>query len=181
VLCRFILSLVLFLAGFSASAKECTLDVALRDPKLANNSQFWDDYSKLKSTENADEVGALLKKYGYSDSSTVGSGSRPMGATAQSNFSRSAQLTIEKKAEKEISALPSNLKSKLDDFVGSMTKPGGVQEVRNNPGRYHLERLSQFGDHAYSIRLNDGYRVLFDMDDAGVVIRRVNKGQIHRN
>lgn len=159
-------------------AKECGLEVALRDPKIANNSQFWDDYAKLKSTEDTEAVSALLKKYGHSEAIDLPAGSstatRPLPQ-------RSAQISIERKAEKEIAALPKNLQTKVDEFMTSMAKPGGVLEIRNNPGRYHLERLAEFGDKAYSIRLNDGYRVLFNMDETGVTIRRVNKGFIHGN
>lgn len=162
-------------------AKECALDAALRDPNIANNPQFWEEYSKLPSTEDSKAVENLLRKFGHQESHQNGPQTTTTSSSAGKSPSRSMSLNIDKKAEKEIAHLPSNLKSKLDEFVSSMTKPGGVQEVRNNPGRYHLERLSQFGDHAYSVRLNDGYRVLFDMTDSDFTIRRVNKGQIHGN
>lgn len=168
--------ILIFVSG--AWARECGLEAALRDPNIASNPQFWEDYSKLPSTEDTKAVGDLLRKYGHHD---AGGGVTPAQATTAHNPNRSLSLNVDKKAEREIAHLPPNLKSKVDDFVTTISKPGGVLEVRNNPGRYHLEKLSQFGENAYSVRLNDGYRVLFDMTDAEFSIRRVNKGQIHGN
>lgn len=54
-----------------------------------------------------------------------------------------------------------------------------MHEIRNNPGRWNLEKVEQFGKNARTIRLNGGYRVLFDVTPDSVEIRRVNKGQIH--
>lgn len=176
---RFKFLILLFILIFTGTleARECGLEAALKDPKIANNAAFWEEYSKLPSTEDAKAVGELLRKYGHQES---GAGNAAQGAISK-NPAKSLSLKVDRKAEKEIAHLPSNLRAKIDEFTASMIKPGGVLEVRNNPGRYHLERLTQFGEHAYSVRLNDGYRVLFDMTDTEFSIRRVNKGQIHGN
>lgn len=175
---RFLNLVLSFLFSFNVLAKECGLEVALRNPKVANNSEFWQDYAKLKSTEDGQAVAALLKKYGVDHTPDLPVGNAPVGAVSSQ---KSLRIDIDRKAGKEISGLPPNLKGKVDEILSTLAKPGGIQEIRNNPGRYHYEKLSQFGNKAHSVRLNDGYRILFDLDDTGVVLRRVNKGQIHGN
>lgn len=44
------------------------------------------------------------------------------------------------------------------------------------------EKMPGFGKNSHSIRLNSGYRVLYELTPEGeVIIKRVNKGQIHKN
>jgi plasmid maintenance system killer protein len=58
-------------------------------------------------------------------------------------------------------------------------RPGGVKELYDNPGRWHFEKLPEFGPDAHSVRLNNGFRVLFDMKEGRLILREVNKGHIH--
>ncbi|MNT82845.1 hypothetical protein D3C72_2226330 [compost metagenome] len=53
-----------------------------------------------------------------------------------------------------------------------------MQEVRNNPGRWRLEKLH---DDTHTVRLNDGYRIKFQEEGDSLVIIRVNAEQIHKH
>ncbi len=157
----------------------CSLSDVLKDPALSQNAAFWDDYAKLagKGEPSEMKMQALVEKY----KGSAGSSKSTATAAAKSDFKASSTYRVQAKAEKEIKALPKNLNGKVDEFIELATKPGGIQEIRNNPGRWHYEKLAQFGDNAHSVRLSDGYRILFDYDkDTNhFEIRRVNKGQIH--
>lgn len=156
------------------ASESCLLNEALKDPTIANNPQFWEDYAKINSSKlsSEKEIELLVAKYKLSLKATT----KP---TAEFNPSR--KVNIQHKAEKEIQHLPKNLHQKLDEFISTATGPHGLKDLLDNPGRWHYEKLPQFGSKAHSVRLNDGYRVLFDVTDDGIEIRRVNKGQIHGN
>lgn len=169
-------SLILVLAfSLGAHAKDCLLSEALKDPQLSANEEFWREYGALSPKEQASDshLKALVSKYRSAD--------RTVGPSATPNAVRVLNLAIQNKAEKEIKVLPPNLKQKVDEFLSVALKAGGIKEIRDNPGRWHLEKLPQFGESAYSVRLNDGYRVLFDAGPDAIEVRRVNKGQIHGN
>jgi len=168
---------VVFILTNSLVAKasdNCILSAALKDPKIANNPQFWNDYAKINSSKLSSdkEVELLLEKYKLSLQSAPNS---------RAEFSPSRKFNIQHKAEKEIQHLPKNLHQKLDEFIATATASKGLKDLLDNPGRWHYEKLPQFGSKAHSVRLNDGYRVLFDVTDDVIEIRRVNKGQIHGN
>lgn len=156
------------------ASDSCLLNEALKDPGIANNPQFWEDYAKINSSKlsSEKEVELLLEKYKLSLKSAT---------TTTAEFSPSRKLNVQHKAEKEILHLPKNLHQKLDEFIATATAPHGLKDLLDNPGRWNYEKLPQFGNKAHSVRLNDGYRVLFDVTDDGIEIRRVNKGQIHGN
>lgn len=170
--------ILLLLFSSQAFASKCLLNDALKDPALSSNPQFWEEYSSLtqKGKSSDESLQLLIKKYSPSLQSTT-----TAATNSTSSFQKSLALNLDSKAEKEIKTLPKNLKGKVDEFLDAALKPGGIKEIRENPGRWHMEKLPQFGDNAYSIRLNDGYRVLFDVTDGSLQVRRVNKGQIHGN
>ncbi|MNL24309.1 hypothetical protein D3C87_1457370 [compost metagenome] len=174
---RFLAALFLVF-GVQAHATSCLLSDALKDPALSGNEKFWAEYGKLSPKDQHSDVAlkALIEKY-----QGVGAGATQTASTVNSAGSGALKLTIQHKAEKEIKHLQKHLKEKVDEFLEIALKPGGMQEIRNNPGRWHYERLSQFGDHAHSIRLNNGYRILFDLNGDTIEVRRVNAAQIHGN
>lgn len=181
MLCKSILILAFLFSAFWVEAKECALDVALRDPKIANNSSFWEDYSKLKNTQDEKAVGELLKKYGHnseSSPSNVVSRSSSSGAATQAG-PRSLRVNISPKAEKEIENLRDGMKEKVDEFMATVAKPGGIKEIRDNPGRWRLEKLG--GGNVQTVRLNKGTRIMFEVDGDDLRILRVNREQVHND
>ena len=174
---RFLVSL-LFVFSAQAHATSCLLSEALKDPVVSGNEKFWAEYGKLSLKDQHSEVAlkALIEKYQRADAEV-------MQTTSVANMAGRGglKLGIQHRAEKEIKHLPKHLKEKVDEFLEMALKPGGMQEIRNNPGRWHYEKLSQFGDHAHSVRLNNGYRVLFDLNGDAIEVRRVNAAQIHGN
>lgn len=168
-----IISLLLILNISVAQAAKCLLAEALKNPQLASNEQFWKEYSQLADAGNASdkELEALLKKY----NATL------ENQTSQAPVLKPSMKISIKPAEKEISKLPSHLREKVEEFLKTVSGPDGIQEIHNNPGRWHLEKTPQFGPNAHTIRLNDGYRVMFDIEPDQVTVRMANKGKIHSN
>ena len=170
MLSRLILLFIL-LSSTIVMASHCLMSEALKDPKLAQNGKFWEEYSGLaaKGEIPYDKMQALINKHGgFSDGK---SGAEPK------TFKKSISLEVQHKAEKEIKALPKSLKEKVDEFLELALKPGGMQEVRNNPGRWRLEKLH---DGSHTVRLNDGHRIKFQEDGDNLIILRVNADQIHK-
>ncbi len=164
----FINTLLISLACF---AGQCLMSEALKDAKLAKNDKFWEEYGALAAKGDVPdaEMKALIEKYGGLSSASK--------VTATAPVEKSFKLTVQSKAEKEIKTLAPALKNKVDEFLDTALKPGGMQEIRNNPGRWHLEKLN--GTDAYTVRLNDGYRVLFQVEGDSLKVLRVNAAQIH--
>ena len=169
----FILALLLSCNVF---ASECFLNEALKDPKLAENPQFWAEYGKLSAKTgkvSEEEMKRLVAKHGGSVSTAT--------AASESAFTPSLKINIQHKAAKEIKGLQPALKGKVDEFVELASKPGGMQEIRNTPGRWHLEKVRDGQHTAFTVRVNGDYRILFTQSDDGIEILRVNRDQIHNH
>ncbi|MNT50133.1 hypothetical protein D3C72_1870350 [compost metagenome] len=69
----------------------------------------------------------------------------------------------------------------MDEFIEIASKPGGMQEIRNNPGRWDLERIAGGKDKGSTVRINKGFRILFTQVDDRIEILRVNDDQVHRS
>lgn len=164
---------LILLFSFNLFASSCLLTDSLKDPSLSNNAKFWEEYSSLmsKGMSSDDAIKEVRSKY----KSTAA----PVRSAVSVGTPNVRRLDYQKRAQNELKTLPKNLKAKVDEFIEIALKPRGFAEIRNNPGRWHWEKLSQFGPDAQSVRLNGGYRVLFDLKDDELIIRAVNKGHIH--
>lgn len=170
---RIAILLLTLLLSLASHGNSCLLTEALKNPALSGNSEFWADLGRISASGKPSDhqIKSLVEKHGGSLSTAT--------KAPSPTVTKPGSLTIDHKAEKEIKALPKNLKADLDEFLEIAVGPNGLQEVRNSPGRWHLEKVEQFGKNARTVRLNNGYRVLFDVTPEGVEVRRVNKGQIH--
>ena len=168
--------LLLFLFfSVSSFASSCLLSDAMKDKNLSSDPKFWEEYSKLVATgKTSDEaIKSIRAKF---QSASQGSQTSKI-KVASVAFAR--RFIFSKRAEQEMNKMPKNLQKKVDDFLEIALNPRGFAEIRDNPGRWHWEKLKQFGPHAQSVRVNGGYRILFDFKDDQIVIREINKGHIH--
>lgn len=151
------------------------LSDALQDPDLQANSDFWQEYGDLakKGKVPDHELAKLIEKH---------RGQRPQERHPTSHQpAASTDIVIHKSAQKEIKKLPSHLKNKVDEFISKVSQPDGIQDIKKNNHSWNLEELAQFGPNAHSVRINGGYRILFDLTEDRVTVRAVNKGHIHSN
>ena len=170
-----LLALLFWSLQAATASQLCTLNDILKDPAISQNADFWEAYSKKNGKLSETELQELANKYrGLSEA-------RPQPSSATSSFKERASLKVDHQAQKEVRKLPPKLQDKFDEFLDSVQGAEGIQALYSNPGRWHYEKVKEHGPHAHTVRLNDGYRVLFDFDEQGVTVRRVNKGQIHGN
>lgn len=155
-------------------ASSCLLTDSLKDPKLVNNEQFWEEYSSLMSKGLDSDAAIKQARLKFQTPPTSASESKKVSVGTPAR-----RLQYNKRAQNELKTLPKNLKAKVDEFVELALKPRGFAEIRNNPGRWHWEKVPEFGPNAQSVRVNGGYRVLFDLKDDELIIREINKGHIH--
>lgn len=171
MLSRLICALLIF-ATVPSFAANCLMADALKDPKLAQNTKFWEEYGALanKGQVPDDKMQALMAKHGAGSETSA-------SVAANKSFEKSLMLEVHHKAEKEIKGLSKNLKQKVDEFLELAVKPGGMKELYSNPGRWHYEKLH---DGTHTIRLNGDYRVNFETSSDGIKVLRVNADQIHK-
>lgn len=158
----------LFVAIFSLQswALDCRLVEKFSDPKFANNTKFWSELGQLEN-QTDDAVAALIKKH-----------------DTQFNFSQSPTSTkgisipqsfqISKKSEKAIKLFTPSQKKNFDEFIQTVGGKDGANALYNNPGKWHYEKLKQYGGNS-SVRLDQGMRVLFKVDGDAVEIIDVGK------
>lgn len=165
----------LFIFKFQASAS-CLLSDAMKDPKLSGNSEFWEDYSKLSAKGNVPDkdLQNLITK--HSKQSSLNTENK----TSPSISNQAYRLNINSQAKKDISRLSKNLKDKMDDFMDIAVQKDGLKKIRDNPGSWRLEKVIENRKTYHTVRLNDGYRVLFDYDSSGELkIFSVSKSVTH--
>ncbi len=153
--------------SLSANALDCRLADKFNDPKLANNTQFWNDLGKL-SDQSDDAVAALIKKH---DPQFKFSGSN---SVVDKTFSIPSSFSVSKKSEKAIKLLTSSQQKNFEEFIKTVSGKDGAKALYNNPGKWHYEKLKQYGG-ASSIRLDQGMRVLFKADGDAIEILDVGK------
>lgn len=164
-----LIAALLFFITVQASALDCRLAEKFNDPKLANNSKFWDDLGKL-SDQSDDAVADLIKKhdpqFNFKTSSTVSTGS--------AGFSMPQSFSVSKKSEKALKQLTSSQRKNFEEFIETVGGKDGAKALYNSPGKWHYEKLKQYGG-VSSIRLDQGMRVLFKADANGVEIIDIGK------
>lgn len=171
---RTIFVFIFFLLPNSWAGK-CYLEKFFNDPALRNNTEFWLGIVELRKAGKYNDfhVQKLIEKFG-------GKSESPSFGDKDLAPQRPNAISFKKDAQKEIDKLPPNLKNNLDDFSEIASRPGGLSEFYKNPGRWHLEDISENShEKVMSVRLNGGYRVKFSKSDDGITVLMVNKGKVH--
>lgn len=161
-----------------ALASKCYIAEAMGDRALKNNVAFWDEYGVLVAHGLADEarVLALARKYNPRFATDVPQTRSASAAPATSARTPIRAVSHHRRAQQEIERLQPLIKKRYNHFLETLQGPDGVQAFYKNPGSWHYERLIEYGKDAHSVRLNEGFRVLFDvLEDGQVLIRQVNK------
>lgn len=163
--------IILLFLNSAQAEKECLLSKAMSNPRIMSNEQFWNEYSvAIAQGKDSDTVlKHMMAKYKDAPDTAV--------QIIAPSFKKSIAMSLEKRAKKDVDHLPVHLKEKFDEFLNEVTRPGGLKNLYSNPGRWHYEKLKATEHH--TIRLNKGYRVLFDIKDDQIIIKQVNAAHIH--
>lgn len=176
---KFIFLLFFISSCIWAINPECSTLLRLDNPALQSNETFWTDYAiLLEKNASEKEVQELMAKH-------IGRSIEPQITSSSSvtHISQPTIIHINNKAQKEIAHLQQpKAKKALQEFLDIMADQKGILEIRNNPGKWRLERIKAFKnshEHIYSVRLNGDYRVLFSYEKGELKIMQVNVDDIH--
>lgn len=177
-LMKFIILIFLQIATVEAS-NQCFINDILKDPQINSDQNFWKRYDQLL-TEGQSHEKALELSYLEHTKKKAQDQKQSQSSENRNNQGRDRTPTIDisKKGQLEIDRLAPQLKKKVDEFLDLVATPNGLREIRNNPGRWHFEELNYKPD-MYTVRLNGGYRILFEYKNEILSIKEVNKGNIH--
>lgn len=169
---KLILTAILFLS-LNSYASTCYMSLTLKDPELSGNAQLWKEFqTEVKKGKSEKEVIAnLYKKYKKT---------KPEDLKIESQKSKTPlDVKIEKKAQIEINRLSPALRKKADDFLELAHTKEGLADIKANPGRWHFEGL-KFKKDYYSVRINEGFRIMFELKNDTISVKEVNKNDIHK-
>ncbi len=161
-----IIFLILLSVSIANFAMDCDLAKAINHPSLVQKSDFWERLSAINPKDNV-AIRKLISEY---------SNDALASAQAVQSVARVSAAAIETshKAEKGIVKLTAINTKHYDEFL-KMINEKGVHGFYSNPNKWHAEKLPQYGPLAHSIRLDGGYRVLFDVaKDGSVLVREVS-------
>lgn len=159
-------SLLILFLSLNSQALDCRIVEKFSDPKFANNTKFWNELGQLEN-QTDDAVAALIKKH---DTQFKFSGS----TSTPKHFSIPQSFNISKKSEKAMKTFSPTQQRNFEEFVSTVGGKDGVKALYNNPGKWHFEKLKQYGGNS-SIRLDQGMRVLFKVDGDAIEIIDVGK------
>jgi len=171
--------LILFLIIFSPlnllAGLRCDLLKHLDNPTLYNNQKFWDEYAALSGNGKLNDrtLTELLKKNGV-DASPPAAPVASLSAEVNNRFN----FSTTKRADKEISGLAPSIRKHYEEFLGIMVDRSGIKKLYANPGKWRMEEMHT-KDH-YTVRLSEGIRVLFKMENNDLTVLQVNADKIHK-
>lgn len=184
-------------AGAAHGSLSCKMLKLLEAPEFRENASFWEGFAKISAKGEPSEANLLklLEQHGIKPNSSPARGDSDDQASAAHGSKRkvtlstppSAPYSLNSQAAKDLAKIQSQhgLKSKFEEFLKSI--PNGAKDLshlKDHSNGWKLEKLSsaQFGEHHYSVRLNQGYRVVFEAAaDGQVVIKHISKTVTHSN
>lgn len=155
-------------AGLSCDMSK-TLQVASQSGKLGDH--FWQEYARLSQSGIGDrELGELLRKHGVTIPESPITGRRITDLPPPR-----VRPFVEKTVIRDVDRLAPPLRQKYAEVVERLTADPSGKSFYSQPGKWHFEKLPQYGKDAHSVRLDSGYRVLFDLQNGVAKIRQVDK------
>lgn len=173
-----ILILTILLLTNAQASNQCLINEILKDTEISNDQAFWKRYEQLLSDGQSHEKALELSYLERSNHKSVNQNNSQKNDSQDTPNVPAFKVAISKKGQIELDRLAPQLKKKAEEFLEIASSPNGLREIRHNPGRWHLEEL-HYRANMFSVRLNDGYRILFELKNDILTIKEVNKGSIH--
>lgn len=169
---RHVIALLILALGVSVTARagDCSIFEKIGKAGLNENAAFWSDYAKLaeKGEPNAKDVEALMAKYkpeGVPPGTATSETSSASQTAARQSSYQTRNVELKKAAEKGYGKAPPQIQAKVDQLLQLYREKGSgfVQDLKANRS-WNFESIGEQKG-AFSVRLNDGYRATFAMDD----------------
>ena len=77
------------------------------------------------------------------------------------------EVRVSKQVEKDLRSVPAHIAFKLQSWIDGVRNEG-LREIRKRPG-FHDEPLKGKCQGQRSIRLNKGYRAIYEIDTSGTI------------
>lgn len=177
-----ILWLAFLFSSFLRANPACFFTQAAKHPELRSNAAFLEEvgarYNQMSQVEFDELVAKHLPRQVERRAST--SSAQPYTGvdrrTYQVNFGSGAKTDT-----KKLLSGRRVVREKYELFVESIQTPGGLKVIKDNPNSWNFEALPQKGANAYTVRLDQGYRILFDLDETtnSIIIREVSRSPGH--
>ncbi len=164
----------LCLANFS-----CRLTQQLGNPAISSNAKFWEEFGRISENGSDRELASLLQKYEVDARSPNSSPNRERRSV---DVPSRAAFQLNQVARNELRNLQPAIRDKANEFL-ELAKGGSPNlfaQLRNNQGRWQLEKLNGKKSDLHSVRLNQGYRVVFrERPDRSIEIVNFSKTATH--
>ncbi len=152
-------------------SRSCFFGRAASHPTLRSNQAFLNEVGERYSSMTEAEYNDLVSRY-LNASGGSSSGPRPERRNPNPTElapildRRTYSVSTGGRYNSDFRNLRRNpeLVARLDEFIDAVQRPGGLREIQRNSNSWNFERLTQEGPNAHSVRLNRGYRILFDLD-----------------
>lgn len=170
----FLLRVELVYSGCSAYDK-------IKQSGLFNDQNFWEFVSKkgVLDDKNVNEIIDEYKKVHPTVASTtqVVSANTTMSTSSGFKTISTQNVTIKKAAEKSYAIAPANVQKKADEVVRMFEERGASTIHDLKKGNWHYEYIRE--KKHYAVRLNEGFRMLFDYDNGKLTIFDISKHAYH--
>lgn len=148
-------------------------DVLKNHPFLGDDAKFWEALSEI-DTSDARQLEQIVNSFVKDGSTLGGTAAEATKAVDQAADIFSGQrFKVLLDAQKAHATLEPRVKQKFKELMEILERPDWARELRFAQGRWNLERMEQFGQDVYSVKLNDGYRVLFRASEEGHSIMKI--------
>ena len=182
-LAAFILGLSLLTISALAN-RECNIYGRLEQYGDKLDEQFWRDFARLGDKPKERQVDRLLQRFNKKSGEEVIPVSKAPTPQAVTAVQPRVRPRLIKEAERDVERLSKASKSVRDkyaEFVEEISSDPSGSTFYKQPGRWHMEKLVEYGPNARSVRLSREYRVLFDIGKNGEppTIRSIAIDKIH--
>ncbi len=141
------------------------------------DDSFWRNYSRLNlnTKDGQRSLAKLVNRYDKKKEISLDRRQNANNKTADRLHVDRRRPQMTKTALKDQQKLPVDLRERYASFFNEATNHPDGHIFYSQPKKWHFEKLPQYGKAAHSIRLNRGYRVLFDIEDKLITIRGISK------
>lgn len=171
---KFIIIIFILFASNLYAGSSCSLSDILKNKEIANNPEFWEDYAKINPADEK-AIEKLTQKYS-ADNKKESLSSQNVDVSSNADF-----IYQDKKIENKIKSNP-GIKKKYEEFISLLKENPDMRIFYKQAGKWRLEKMTHDYnfENTYTVRLNDGYRVLFTkLKDGTVQIIEVDKSTTH--
>jgi len=138
-----------------ASANQCKIFERIAAKGLAEDANFWNAYAELPDLNDQKAIDKLIKQFEAKPKLAISNS--PTVTTPPARIIETHRVVSNHTAAKEYLKLPEHLQKNVTEVIEGWTQSG--KDFFKDKPSMNFERLSSG---QFSVRLNQGYRLVFD-------------------